>query len=95
MAKQIMSKSYTTRGSIQWMDLDESERDELCPLFSVAMQAEVRCKGIRCAMWIPHVTTEVDGDKMTIYGAGLGHCGFIHPGHEGILMNEETDDGDA
>lgn len=77
------------------MSMENGERDEICPLLSIAATTEDKCIGIRCAMWIPHVVTSVEGDTTTISGAGLGHCGFIHPSHEGIVMDEETEDDDA
>lgn len=89
-----MSKR-TMRGRIQWMTLDDGERDEVCPLLSIAAQGEAKCIGIRCAMWIPYIVTTDYGNTSTISGAGLGHCGFIHPGHEGLVMEEETDDDGA
>ena len=74
------------KGDIGWMDGQEPE--EVCPLLSIANQEPTKCVGWECAMWIYHIETSPQGTT----GTGYGHCGLIHPRHEGLEIKDLTDD---
>ena len=58
----------------------EGENQKICPLLSISEKSFTPCQTFRCAFWIWH---EVDnGEEFSDYG----HCGFIHPGHQGMDM---------
>lgn len=66
----------------------ETINNLICPLMSIAPTGVKLCVGGKCAMWVIHFDKKDPENES-------GHCGFIHPAHQGLVMDEETEDDDA
>ena len=74
------------KGSLGWIDAREPE--EFCPLLSIACKKKKKCIGWDCAMWVFHLHETPQGTV----GTGDGHCGLIHPRHEGLVISKDIID---
>lgn len=53
----------------------------ICPLLTMALHEETKCKHNQCAMYVLH--ENYDEYEET------GHCGLVHPGHHNLLVNRD------
>ena len=65
-------------GVMSVIGIKTDDKDQkICPLLSLAGRGILPCQTLRSAFWVWH---EVDGEDFDDYG----HCGFVHPGHQGM-----------